>query len=59
MKRKVNDWLLRLVRIDSNGNKEIAHVCFYDMTLSQIMEIAETYDKRFASVRVFKFETVL
>lgn len=59
MKRKVNDWLLRLVRIDSCGNREISHVCLYDMTKAQVMEIAEDYGKRFATVRVFKFENSL
>lgn len=57
MKRKVNDWLLRLVRIDSCGNREISHVCLYDMTRAQVMEIAEDYGKSFATVRVFKFDS--
>lgn len=56
MKQKVNDWLLRLVRIDSCGNREISHVCLYDMTGAQVMEIAEDYSKLYATVRVFKFE---
>lgn len=59
MKQKVNDWLLRLVRIDSCGNREISHVCLYDMTRAQVMEIAEDYGKHFATVRVFKFESLL
>lgn len=57
MKQKVNDWLLRLVRIDSCGNREISHVSLYDMTRAQVMEIAEDYSKDFAIVRVFKFDT--
>lgn len=56
MKQKVNDWLLRLVRIDSCGNREISHVFLYDMTRARVMEIAKDYGKRFAIVRVFKFE---
>lgn len=56
MKRKVNDWLLRLVRFDSYGLSDISYVCLYDMTRAQVMEIAEDYGKRFAMVRVFKFE---
>lgn len=59
MKQKVNDWLLRLVRIDSCGNREISHVCLYDMTRAQVMEVAEDYGKRFATVRVFKFEVAI
>lgn len=57
MKQKVNDWLLRLVRIDSCGNREISHVCLYDMTRAQVEEIAEDYSKRFATVHVFKFDS--
>lgn len=56
MKQKINDWLLRLVRIDSFGNREISHVCLYDMTRTQVMKIAEDYGKHFDTVRVFKFE---
>lgn len=59
MKQKVNDWLLRLVRIDSCGNREISHVCLYDMTRTQVMELAEDYGKDFAAVRVFKLEVTL
>ena len=56
MKRKVNDWLLRLVRFDSCGLSEIFHVCLYNMHRTQVMEIAKDYGKRFAVVRVFKLE---
>ena len=56
MKQKVNDWLLRLVRIDSCGNREISHVCLYGMSRAQVMKLAEGYSKDFAAVRVFKFE---
>ena len=56
MKQKVNDWLLRLVHIDSCGNRKVSHVCLYDMSRAQVMEIAEDYSKSFATVRVFKFE---
>lgn len=58
MKQKVNDWLLRLTRIDPCGNKEISHVCFYDMSRAQVMRLAEDYGKDFAIVRVFKFEDI-
>lgn len=56
MKQKVNDWLLRLVRIDSCGNREVSHVCLYDMTRSQVLAIVEDYGKDFATVRVFKLD---
>lgn len=59
MKQKVNDWLLRLIRINSCGNREISHVCLYDMSRSQVMRIAEDYSKDFAAVRVFKLEAML
>lgn len=59
MKQRINDWLLRLVRIDSCGNREISHVCLYDMTRTQVMEIAEDYGKSFATVRVFKLDSIL
>lgn len=59
MKQKVNDWLLRLVRINSCGNREISYVCLYDMSRAQVMEIAEDYGKDFATVRVFKLEVIL
>lgn len=58
MKQKVNDWLLRLIRIDSCGNREVSHVCFYDMTKVQVMELVEEYTKDYAVVRVFKLEGV-
>lgn len=58
MKQKVNDWLLRLVRIDSCGNREISHVCLYDMSKAQVMKLVEEYTKDFAVVRVFKLEGV-
>lgn len=58
MKQKVNDWLLRLVRIDSCGNREASHVCLYDMTKAQVMELVEEYTKDYAVVRVFKLEGV-
>lgn len=58
MKQKINDWLLRLVRIDSCGNKEISHVCLYDMSRAQVMELVEEYTKSYAVVRVFKLEGV-
>ena len=56
MKQKVNDWLLRLVRIDSCGNREVSHICLYDMSRAQVMKLAEDYSRDFAAVRVFKFE---
>lgn len=56
MKQKVNDWLLRLIRIDSCGNRVASHVCLYDMTKVQVMELAEEYAKDCAVVRVFKLE---
>lgn len=59
MKQEVNDWLLRLIRIDSRGNREVSHVCFYDMPRVQVMELAEVYGKDFAIVRVFKLEVIL
>lgn len=59
MKQKVNDWLLRLIRIDSCGNKTISHVCLYDMSRSQVMKLAEDYSKDFAVVRVFELEAIL
>ncbi len=59
MKQKVNDWLLRLVHIDSCGNREISYVCLYDVSKAQAMEVAENYGKRFAIVRVFKFEIAI
>ena len=58
MKQKVNDWLLRLIRIDSCGNREVSHVCLYDMTRAQVMELVEEYTKDYAVVRVFKLEGV-
>ena len=58
MKQRFNDWLLRLVRIDSCGDKIISHVCLYDMTRAQVMKLAEDYGKDFAIVRVFKLETI-
>lgn len=58
MKQKVNDWLLRLIRIDSCGNREVSHVCLYDMTRVQVMELVEEYTKDYAVVRVFKLEGV-
>lgn len=58
MKQKVNDWLLRLIRIDSCGNSVASHVCLYDMTRSQVMKLASDYGKEFAIVRVFKFEDI-
>ena len=58
MKRKVNDWLLRLIRIDSCGNRVASHVCLYDMTRAQVMEAAEEYAKGYAVVRVFKLDCV-
>lgn len=58
MKQKVNDWLLRLVRIDSCGNRKISHVCLYDMTRTQVMELVEEYTKDYVVVRVFKLEGV-
>lgn len=56
MEQKVDDWLLRLVRFDPCGNKEISHVCFYDMPRAEVMKIAEDYGKSFDVVLVFKCE---
>lgn len=56
MKQEINDWLLRLIRIDCCGNSVAFHVCLYDMSRSQVMKLAEDYGKEFAVVRVFKFE---
>ena len=58
MKQKVNDWLLRLIRIDSCGNRGASHVCLYDMTKAQVMELVEEYTKDYVVVRVFKLEGV-
>lgn len=58
MKRKVNDWLLRLISIDSCGNRVISHVCLYDMTRVQVMELVEKYTKDYVVVRLFKLEGV-
>lgn len=59
MKQKVNDWLLRLIRIDSCGNRVISHVCLYDMSRTQVMKLAKDYGKYSAVVRVFKLEVIL
>lgn len=59
MKQKVNDWLLRLIRIDSCGNRVVSHVCLYDMPRTQVMKLAENYGKGIAVVRVFKLEVIL
>ena len=56
MKQKLSDWLLRLVRIDSCGNKVVSHICLYDMSRPQVMKLAEDYSKDFVIVRVFKLE---
>lgn len=56
MEQKINDWLLRLVRIDSCGNRIVSHVCLYEMSRAQVMKLAEDYSKDFAIVRVFKSE---
>lgn len=58
MKQKVNDWLLRLIRIDSCGNREVSHVCLYDVSRTQVMKIAEDYGKYFDVVRVFKLVVI-
>lgn len=57
MKQKVNDWLLRLIRINSCGNREVSHICLYDMSRAQVMKIAEDYSKLFAAVRVFRLDS--
>lgn len=59
MKRKTYDWLLRFMYFDSLGNRAIKEVKFYDMTKSQMLEIAERYSKDYASVRVYKLEIML
>lgn len=59
MKQKVNDWLLRLICVDSCGNRVASHVCLYDMSRAQVMKLAEDYSKDFAIVRVFKLEVIL
>lgn len=56
MEQKVDDWLLRLVRFDLCGSKELSHICFYNMSRSEVMKIAEDYGKSFDVVLVFKFE---
>lgn len=56
MEQEVNDWILRLLRFDPSGKKEISHVCFYDISRTQVMKIAEDYGKSFDVVLVFKFE---
>lgn len=58
MEQEINDWLLRLLRIDSCGNRIVSHVCLYEMSRAQVMELAEEYSKDFAIVRIFKFEDV-
>lgn len=45
MKQKANDWLLRLIRIDSCGNRESSHVRLYAMTKAQVMELVEFITK--------------
>lgn len=45
--------------MQSSGNREVSHVCLYDMFRAQVMEIAEDYGKDFAAVRVFKLEIIL
>ena len=62
MKQKLNDWLLRLVRIELCGNRSnrvISHICLYDMSRTQVMELAEEYRKCFTVVRVFKLEDII
>lgn len=62
MKQEFNDWLLRLVRIELCGNRSnrvISHICLYDMSRAQVMELAEEYRKCFTVVRVFKLEDIV
>lgn len=56
MKQKVNDWLLRLIRIDSCGNRVASHVCLYDMTRAQVMELVDEYAESYDVIRVFKLD---
>lgn len=58
MKQEINGWLLRLIRIDSCGNRVASHVCLYDMPRAQVMKLAKDYGKDFAVVRVFKLEAI-
>lgn len=62
MKRKLNDWLLRLVRIELYGNRAdrvVSHVCLYGMSVDQVMKLAEEYREHCTVVRVFKLEDII
>ena len=62
MKRNFNDWLLRLVRIELCGNKSnrvVSHVCLYDMSRDQVMELVKEYKEHYTVVRVFKLEDII
>lgn len=62
MKREFNDWLLRLVRIELYGNRAdrvVSHICLYDMSEEQVMELAGEYKKSCTVVRVFKLEDII
>lgn len=59
MEQKKYDWLLKMTRFDSNGNRVISHVNLYDMTREQVIQIASEYIDSFTAVRVYKLEDIL
>lgn len=62
MKQEFNDWLLRLVRIElyeNRADRVVSHICLYDMSRDQVMELAEEYRKSCTVVRVFKLEDII
>lgn len=58
MKQDFYDWLLRLLLVDSAGNRTVTHINFYGMSKEQIKQIASEYGKDYTTVRVFKLEFV-
>ena len=61
MKTGKRDWVLRLVRFNEEGEKEVKYVDIYTASREKVTEVANNYATkyRYDIVRIYKLEAIL
>ena len=61
MKTLKRDWILRLVRFNVQGEKEVKYIDIYTAPRDKVMEIANNYATKYKYdiVRIYKFDTLI
>lgn len=61
MKTGKRDWVLRLVRFNEKGEKEVKYIDIYTASREKVTEIANNYATKYKYdiVRIYRFDTLI